>query len=188
MLSESDREEFKKPAASYMNALSTLEHKEDEIYRFAKTCGAYADWRVLAKIILPLPDPSRARSQFIRKYYELREELPLGLGEWPPLERKTQIRINTLASAYERLLNEKRRLHHEILGLAEERGVFEDEDSLEEILSFVDTACYLRLLLAERLRILHEIQADQDNAVSHQKGEEPCSEEPAPSPYPQQSM
>ena len=95
---------------------------------------------------------------------------------------------NTLASAYERLLNEKRRLHDEILGLAEERGVLEDEDSLEEILSFVDTACYLRLLLAERIRILHKIQADQDNAVSHPKGEEPCSEEPAPSPYPQQSM
>lgn len=93
-----------------------------------------------------------------------------------------------MASAYERLLNEKRRLHDEILGLAEERGVLEDEDSLEEILSFVDTACYLRLLLAERIRILHKIQADQDNAVSHPKGEEPCSKEPAPSPYPQQSM
>lgn len=58
----------------------------------------------------------------------------------------------------------------------------------QEILSFVDTACYLRFLLAERIRILHKIQADQDNAVSHQKGEEPRSEEPAPSPYPQQSM
>ena len=35
MLSESDREEFKKLAASYMNALSALNHKDDEIYRFA---------------------------------------------------------------------------------------------------------------------------------------------------------
>ena len=87
MLSESDREEFKKPAASYMNALSTLEHKEDEIYRFAKTCGAYADWRVLAKIILPLPDLCRARSHLIRKYYELRDEPPLGLGNAIKLTR-----------------------------------------------------------------------------------------------------
>lgn len=188
MLSESDRKEFKELTTSYMNALSALEHKEDEIYHFAETCGAYEDWRVLAKIILPLPDPSRARSQLIRKYYELREEPPLGLGEWPPLERKTQIVINTLASSYKRILSERHRLHHEILGLAKERGVFEDEDGLEEILSFVDTACYLRLLLAERLRILHEIQADQDNAVSHQKGEAPCSEEPAPFSYPQQFM
>lgn len=44
------------------------------------------------------------------------------------------------------------------------------------------------LLLAERLRILREIQADQDNAVSYQKGEAPCSEEPAPFSYPQQFM
>ena len=133
MLSESDREEFKKLAASYMNALSALNHKDDEIYRFAETCGAFEDWRVLAKFILPPPDLCRARSHLIRKYYELRDEPPLGLGEWPPLERKTQIRINTLASAYERLLKEKRRLHDEILGLAEERGVLEDEDGLGEI-------------------------------------------------------
>ena len=66
----------------------------------------------------------------------------MGLGDRPPLERKAQVKINTLASEYKRLLD----VHCETFHLADELGVL-NNDSLEEIFSFVGKICFLRLLL-----------------------------------------
>lgn len=60
----------------------------------------------------------------------------MGLGDRPPSERKAQVKINTLASKYKHLLD----VHYETFHLADELGVL-DDDSLEEILSFVDKIC-----------------------------------------------
>lgn len=134
MLNETDRRGFRKLAEKYKNSCIAVLQKEQEIRGLAEKCGARTDCRKLAKIILPLPDPSLVRTQLIQRYYELTDEPPVELGSWPPLEEKTQIAADALASTYDRLLKEKRRLHDEVFNLANERGVFENLNKTEQLL------------------------------------------------------
>lgn len=166
MLSETDRKDFKELIEEYESTLSPIYKNEREIRDFVESCGASTDPCKLAKIIQPLPDPSFVRRQLIQKYYELADEPPIDINELPPLDRKTQIATDTLASAYSRLLNEKDHLQREIFNMAKERGVFNDIDSLEEVVSLFNFDCFPRVRFVLRLQMMRKEHANPLEFVS----------------------
>ena len=106
------------------------------------------------------------RRQLIQKYYELADEPPIDVNELPPLDRKTQIATDTLASAYSRLLKGKDQLQSKIFNMAKERGVFNDIDSLEEVVSLFNFDCYPRFRFVLRLQMMRKEQANPLESVS----------------------
>jgi len=59
--------------ANYKNLLEQKESMENELFKFAKQCGAYEDMEVLEQLIVSIPFQCFVRFKLFNRYYELRD-------------------------------------------------------------------------------------------------------------------